>query len=220
VQEAESGAAEAAQDAAEGAGGAVQAAGASVEAAASDVSGEASQAAEAAASAAAPAAAAASAGDAHSTEEEATPEAEPGAKAPVSQAVQDLENAGDGAIGPASVTPVDQPKVKKLGQAHVALWQTLALINQVFLVLWVAGAFLDGRPYSVTGLILAVVVVLATFPAFNFFSPQTKAGIAFFGTSIALLLTAVNKLDVTLLLSSSCPLCGRWCFWRSGRTSW
>jgi hypothetical protein len=124
----------------------------------------------------------------------------------VSQAVIDLESAGDGPIESPKVTQVSQPKVKKLNQAHEALWNFFTLLNLVFQVLWVVGSFIGNRPYSVTALILTIIFLLLSFPRMNFFTTQTKAGISFLGTSLALLITSLHTFDISLLYILPIPV--------------
>ncbi|MDR2339535.1 MAG: hypothetical protein LBF40_05315 [Deltaproteobacteria bacterium] len=127
-------------------------------------------------------------------------------RSPVSQAVLDLSNAEGDTTETPQATQVTQPKVKKLGQAHETLWHIFAVVCQVFLLIWVVGSFVGNRPYNVTGLILALVVILLTFPKLSFLSAQTKGGLAFLGTSIAFTLTAFHNSDVSLLRILPIPL--------------
>jgi hypothetical protein len=118
----------------------------------------------------------------------------------------DLKNAEDPSAESPAVKQVDQPKVRKLNQGRESLWRVFTLLNHIFLIIWVAGSFFGGAPYKFSGLILAVAVILLSFPRFDLLSTQTKAGIAFLGTSAALLLTALHNTDVSLLYILPVPV--------------
>ncbi|MDR2461244.1 MAG: hypothetical protein LBE38_10810, partial [Deltaproteobacteria bacterium] len=136
-------------------------------------------------------------GEAAGTEPQGDAEGE---KHYVSQAVQDLAGMDEETLkeSKAAKKPSKKkPEPEKGIRAHI--WQLFLILNQFFLVLWVVGSIIRNRPYALISVALVILILLLSFQAFHFLKIQTKAALAFLGSSLALAITSLHNPDINLV---------------------